>query len=241
MEVSTMKAELMIVDDEEHVRNSLKDYFGREGFSLVLAKDGGEALEKFKLYQPEIVVLDVGLPIVDGLEICKQLRQQCGQSVGIIMVSGIKKETIDRVVGLEVGADVYVTKPFQTRELLAQVRALHRRIAAQNQPGENAGWLIVDDYLRINFDYRKVQAGGEEIHLTPTEFSLLRLLANQPGKPFSRSDLVDLVWGYPAGGDISDSAVNTCVSKLRNKIEPEPNKPRYIISVHSIGYKFKEV
>ena len=241
MEASTMKAELMIVDDEEHVRNSLKDYFGREGFSLVLAKDGSEALEKFKLYQPDIVVLDVGLPIMDGLEICKHLRQQSGQSVGIIMVSGIKKETIDRVVGLEVGADVYVTKPFQTRELLAQVRALHRRIAAQNQPGVNAGWLIVDDYLRINFDYRKVQAGGEEIHLTPTEFSLLHLLANQPGKPFSRSDLVDLVWGYPAGGDISDSAVNTCVSKLRNKIEPEPNKPRYIISVHSIGYKFKEV
>jgi DNA-binding response OmpR family regulator len=99
----------------------------------------------------------------------------------------------------------------------------------------------VDDYLQINFDYRKVQAGGVEIHLTPTEFSLLHLLANQPGKPFSRSDLVDLVWGYPAGGDISDSAVNTCVSKLRNKIEPEPKKPRYIISVHSIGYKFKEV
>ncbi len=236
-----MKVDLMIVDDEDHVRNSLKDYFDREGFSLILAQDGSEALEKFKLYQPDIVVLDVGLPIMDGLEVCKQLRQQSGQSVGIIMVSGIKKETIDRVVGLEVGADVYVAKPFQTRELLAQVRALHRRIKAQNQGGESTGWLVVDDYLQINFDYRKVHAGGEEIHLTPTEFSLLHLLANQPGKPFSRSDLVDLVWGYPAGGDISDSAVNTCVSKLRNKIEPEPKQPRYIISVHSIGYKFKEV
>jgi len=236
-----MKIDLMIVDDEDHVRNSLKEYFEREGFNLALAKDGAEALEKFKNYQPDIVVLDVGLPVMDGLEICKKLRQQSGQSVGIIMVSGIKKDTIDRVVGLEVGADVYVPKPFQTRELLAQVRALHRRIKAQNQRGENAGWLVVDDFLRIHFDYRRVQAGGEEIHLTPTEFALLHLLANQPGKPFSRSDLVDLVWGYPAGGDISDSAVNTCVSKLRNKIEPEPKKPRYIISVHSIGYKFKEV
>src|SRR5512137_651431 len=153
-----MKVDLMIVDDEDHVRNSLKDYFDREGFNLALAKDGSEALEKFKLYQPDIVVLDVGLPILDGLEVCKQLRQQSGQSVGIIMVSGIKKETIDRVVGLEVGADVYVTKPFQTRELLAQVRALHRRIKAQNQGGESAGWLVVDDYLQINFEYRKVQA-----------------------------------------------------------------------------------
>jgi DNA-binding response OmpR family regulator len=241
MEVQIMNLDLLIVDDEEHVRNSLKDYFEREGFNLTLAKDGFEALEKYQLYQPDIVVLDVGLPIMDGLEICKQLRKQSGQSVGIIMISGIKKETIDRVVGLEVGADVYVTKPFQTRELLAQVRALHRRIKAQNQHGDDPGWLVVDDYLRIHFGYRKVQAGGEEIHLTPTEFSLLHLLANQPGKPFSRSDLVDLVWGYPAGGDISDSAVNTCVSKLRNKIEPEPQKPRYIISVHSIGYKFKEV
>jgi DNA-binding response OmpR family regulator len=141
-----MKVDLMIVDDEDHVRNSLKDYFDREGFNLTIAKDGSEAIEKYTLYQPDIVVLDVGLPILDGLEVCKRLRQQSGQSVGIIMVSGVKKETIDRVVGLEVGADVYVTKPFQTRELLAQVRALHRRIKAQNQVGENAGcwlWMII--------------------------------------------------------------------------------------------------
>jgi DNA-binding response OmpR family regulator len=236
-----MKLELMIVDNEEHVRNSLGDYFEREGYKIALAADGNEALENFKLYRPDIVILDVQLPIIDGLEICKQLRHQSGQSVGIIMISGVKKETIDRVVGLEVGADVYVTKPFQTRELLAQVRALQRRITVQNQRGENAGWLVVDEYLRINFDYRKIEAGGKEVHLTPTEYELLRLLANQPGKPFSRSDLVDLVWGYVAGGDLSDNAVNTCIAKLRKAIEPEPRKPRYIISVHAIGYKFKEV
>ena len=235
-----MEARLLIVDDEENVRKSLHDFFVHEGYQVSVAEDGIKALEVFDFFQPELVLLDVNLPIVDGLEVCKQLRQRAGQSVGIIMISQVKKELIDRIVGLEVGADLYIPKPFETRELLAQIRALHRRLSTKNLLGEVAGWLTVDGYLRFNFDLRKVQAGGKDIHLTPTEFELLYLLANHAGKPYSRSDLVDLVWGYEAGGDISDGAVNTCVSKLRAKIEPDPSEPRYILSIHGVGYKFKE-
>ncbi|MFC1878918.1 response regulator transcription factor [Chloroflexota bacterium] len=235
-----MEAKLLIVDDEENVRKSLQDFFIHEGYQVSVAEDGIKALDIFELQQPELIILDVHLPFVDGLEVCKQLRQKAGQSVGIIMISQVKKELIDRIVGLEVGADLYIPKPFETRELLAQIRALHRRLSAKNHRSVVAGWEIVDGYLRFNFDLRKVEAGGKEIHLTRTEFDLLHLLAIHAGKPYSRSDLVDLVWGYEAGGDISDGAVNTCVSKLRSKIEPEPSEPRYILSVHGVGYKFKE-
>jgi DNA-binding response OmpR family regulator len=147
---------------------------------------------------------------------------------------------VDRVVGLEVGADVYLTKPFETRELLAQARALLRRIHAQRARGDEAGWFIVDDSLRIHFDRREVEAGGQAVHLTRLEFDLLQKLAQAPGIPFARSDLIDAVWGYDeAAWDISDAAVNTCVAKLRAKIEPDPSHPRYIHSVHGIGYRFK--
>jgi DNA-binding response OmpR family regulator len=161
--------------------------------------------------------------------------------VGIIMVSGIKRDMIDRVVGLELGADVYMTKPFETRELLAQVRAILRRSGARNAAGEEIGWLVVDDYLRIHLGRRQVQAARREVYLTRLEFDLLKYLAERPGVPCGRSDLVDEVWGYEAGGDISDNAVNTCIAKLRAKIEPDPDNLRYILSVHGIGYKFKEL
>ena len=235
-----MEARLLIVDDEEPVRKSLEEYFQREGYQVVVAEDGKRALEVFDDCRPELIILDVHLPFVDGLEVCKQLRQKAGHTVGIIMISQVKKDIVDRIVGLEVGADLYIPKPFETRELLAQIRALHRRLAATNYRGEAVGWLIVDNNLRINPDHRKVEAGGKEVHLTPKEYELLSLLADHPGKPFSRSDLVDLVWGYEAGGDINDGAVNTCIAKLRKAIEPEPAEPRYIISVHAVGYKFKE-
>ena len=234
-----MEARLLIVDDDEGVRLSLGEYFTREGFSVDLARDGIQALEMITKEDPEVILLDVQLPYIDGLELCKQIRQRVGRSTGIIMISGVKKEMVDRIVGLELGADVYVTKPFETRELLAQVRALQRRVRAHYSLGE-IGWLIVDDYLRIHFGRRIVEAGGEQIHLTRLEFDLLQYLAERPGQPVGRSDLVDNIWGYEAGGDITDAAVNTAISKLRSKIEPDPTNPRYIHSVHGIGYRFIE-
>lgn len=235
-----MKARLLIVEDEERLRSSLQEYFEREGFSVTTAGDGSRALAILKQVNPDLIILDVQLPQMDGLEACQTIRRQVGHSVGVIMISGIKKEMLDRVVGLEVGADVYITKPFETRELLAQVRALLRRVNAHHTRGDVAGWFVVDDYLRIHFDRRQVEAGGQEIHLTRLEFDLLRYLVEHSGVPCARSDLIDAVWGYDeAGWAISDASVNTCVAKLRAKIEPDPANPRYIHAVHGVGYRFK--
>ena len=235
-----MEAKLLIVDDEDHLRVSLQEYFNREGFDVALAENGTQALHMLDETHPDLVILDVQLPHKDGLEVCQAIRNQLGPSTGIIMISGVKKEMVDRVVGLEVGADVYLTKPFETRELLAQVRALLRRIKAQTAEGMAAGWFAVDDYLRIHFDRRQVEVAGQDVHLTPLEFGLLKHLAEEPGVPCARADLIDAVWGYDeAGWDVSDAAVNTCVAKLRAKIEPDVSNPRYILSVHGIGYRFK--
>lgn len=232
---------MLIVEDEERLRLSLRDYFDREGFDVATAGDGAQALDVLDALHPDLIILDVQLPHVDGLEVCRRVRQRLGDAVGIIMVSGIKKETIDRVVGLELGADVYLTKPFETRELLAQSRALLRRVKSRHAAGDEVGWFVVDEHLRIHPGRRLVQAGGQDIQLTRLEFDLLRYLFERPGVPCGRSDLVDAVWGYEAGGDISDGAVNTCVAKLRAKIEPDPTHPRYILSVHGIGYRFVDV
>lgn len=235
-----MEAQLLVVEDEVPLRSSLQEYFEREGFGIAVAEDGAEALAMLNQVNPDLIILDVQLPHVDGLEVCQAVRQRVGHAVGIIMISGIKKEMVDRVVGLEVGADVYITKPFETRELLAQVRALLRRTRARNARGQAAGWFVVDDYLRIHFDRRQVEAGSQVVHLTRLEFDLLKYLAQRPGVPCARADLIDAVWGYDeAGWEVSDAAVNTCVAKLRAKIEPDPANPRYIHSVHGMGYRFK--
>ena len=233
------RANLLIVEDEARLRSSLRDYFEREGFSVAVAEHGAQAVAMLDEVSPDLIILDVQLPHMDGLEVCQAVRHRKGSTVGIIMVSGIKREMVDRVVGLELGADVYLTKPFETRELLAQARALLRRMQAQNARGEDAGWLVVDDHLRIHFDRRQVEAAGQEIRLTKLEFDLLRHLAQRPGLPCARADLIDAVWGYDeAGWDVSDAAVNTCVAKLRSKIERDPSNPRYILSVHGVGYRF---
>ncbi len=235
-----MQAKLLIVEDEERLRSSLQEYFEREGFTVAAVGDGAEALGMLGLVDLDLIILDVQLPSMDGLEVCQAIRRQLEHPVGILMISGIKRETVDRVVGLEVGADVYMTKPFETRELLAQVRALLRRIKAERGWDKAAGWFIVDNHLRIHFDRRLVEAGEQEVHLTRLEFDLLKYLAQRPGVPCARADLIDAIWGYDeAGWDVSDAAVNTCIAKLRAKIEPDPANPRYIQSVHGVGYRFK--
>jgi DNA-binding response OmpR family regulator len=235
-----MEARLLIVEDERRLRASLREYFEREGFEVQVARDGAEALERLGQVQPHLVILDVQLPQIDGLEACQAIRRRAGPSVGVIMISGVKREMVDRVVGLEVGADAYLAKPFQTRELLAQVRALLRRVQARTDGRRERGWLMVDDGLRIHLDRRVVEASGRNVHLTRLEFDLLAYFAQRPGVPCARADLIDAVWGYDeAGWDVSDAAVNTCVAKLRAKIEPDPSHPRYIHSVHGVGYRFQ--
>jgi DNA-binding response OmpR family regulator len=234
-----MNEKFLIVDDEEGIRTSLGEYFTRQGYKVNLAEDGVKALEKIRIDQPDVMILDVQLPYMDGLELCNQVRHLAGPSIGIIMISGIRRETIDKVVGLELGADVYITKPFETAELSAQVKALLRRLRTQNQP-DSTVWDFEDGYLRIDFNKRLVETQGNEVRLTKLEFDLLKYLVEQRGIPVGRSDLVDHVWGYEAGGDVNDGAVNTAVAKLRAKIEPDPANPLYIQSVHGIGYRFKK-
>lgn len=234
-----MDGKILIVDDEGGIRNSLGEYMERQGFTTVLAENGEQALEKVRQVKPDLVILDVQLPIIDGMEVCRKIRRELGHQIGIIMISGIRRETIDKVVGLELGADVYIPKPFETSELLAQARALLRRLQAQNQEAET-GWFVVDDYLRINFSERTVEAGGKEVHLTKLEFDLLKYLAERVGKAVARTDLVDNVWRFDeAAADINDGAVNVAIAKLRSKIEPDPATPRYIHAVHGVGYRLK--
>ena len=232
-----MDGKLLVVDDEEGIRNSLGEYLTRQGFKTFLAENGVLALDKIKQEKPDIVILDFQIPMIDGLEVCKKIRQESKPSIGIIMISGVRKEAVDKIVGLELGADVYMTKPFEPSELVAQVRALLRRMQSEKQVA-TTGWLIADDYLRINFRGRTVKAGRKEVHLTKLEFELLKYLAERSGKPISRSELIDNVWGYE-GGDLSDAAVNVAITKLRSKIEPDPPNPRYIHSMHGFGYYFK--
>jgi DNA-binding response OmpR family regulator len=226
-----MEAKLLIVEDDEHLRSSLQDYFEREGFSAAVAKDGDEAISALSRVQPDLIILDVQLPYRDGLEVCTAVRRQLGQSVGIIMISGIKKEDVDQVVGLEVGADVYLTKPVKNYVLRAQVRATLRRIRGPE------GWFVVDDYLRIHFDGRRVQTGGQDVDLAPLEFDLLKYLALNAGKACSKADIRDKVWGEDA--HISAEAIGVCILRLRKKIEPDPSNPRYIQSVYGVGYRFE--
>lgn len=233
-----MDGKILIVDDEEGIRNALGELFARQGFRTVFAVNGEQTLERVRDSKPDIVILDLDLPTKDGLEICIKIRQEKGQKTGIIMISGIRKEIVDKVVGLELGADAYLTKPFEVSELMAQTKALLRRLHAQSRELQT-GWFIIDDRLRINFEKRIVEMDEQEVHLTKLEFDLLRYLAERPGMPVARSDLLDNVWGYRDGDGVLDSAVNTAISKLRSKLEPDLANPRYIISVHGIGYRFK--
>jgi DNA-binding response OmpR family regulator len=234
-----MDAKLLIVDDEEGIRTSLGEYFKRQGYAVSLAENGIKALNLLKEVKPDLIILDVQIPQMDGLELCNRIRNEVGYSLGIIMISGIRKETIDRVVGLELGADVYMTKPFETSELAAQVKAVLRILRPGNISYSNR-WDFEDEILRINLSQRLVQMKGVEVRLTRLEFELLKYLLDRRGMPVGRSDLVDNVWGYEAGGDIMDGAVNTAIAKLRAKIEPDPANPKYIQSVHGIGYRFKK-
>jgi DNA-binding response OmpR family regulator len=232
-----MEAKLLIVEDDECLRSSLQDYFEREGFCVAVAQDGNKATSMLSQVQPDLIILDVQLPCQDGLEVCAVVRRQFGQSIGIIMISGIKKEDVDQTVGLEVGADVYLIKPVKNHVLRAQVRAILRRIKAQAATGPAAGWFVVDDYLRIHFDGRQVQISGQDVDLAPLEFDLLKYLVHHAGEACSKADMIDAVWG--PGTIVSDTAVSTCISRLRNKIEPDLANPRYIQSVYGVGYRFE--
>jgi two-component system, OmpR family, alkaline phosphatase synthesis response regulator PhoP len=224
-----MKELILVVDDEPKIVKLTRDYLEKDGFRVISAGDGAAALSLARHERPDLVILDIMLPSLDGWEVCRSLRRETG--VPIIMLTARSEES-DQVVGLELGADDYVTKPFSPRALVARVRALLRRAKGQVEP---PSVLRVGD-LEIDLAAHRVQLAGEEVHLTPNEFKLLEVLAGHPGQLFSREHLVDHLHG--ASFDSFDRSIDSHIKNLRRKLETGPGRPRLIETVYGAGYRF---
>jgi DNA-binding response OmpR family regulator len=223
---------ILVVDDEPKIVKTVRAYLEDAGFRVVTAADGQMALTVFRHESPALVVLDLGLPGIDGLDVARTLRRDT--NVPIIMLTARVDET-DRLIGLELGADDYVTKPFSPREVVARVRAVLRRAGADREP---APLPIIASDVTIDLERRKVSVGGRTVDLSPTEFELLSVLARHPGRVFTRLELLDRVQGYAYEG--YERTVDAHVKNLRQKIEPTPKQPRYVLTVYGVGYKFTE-
>jgi DNA-binding response OmpR family regulator len=222
------------VDDEQSVQKLLTYPLRKEGYEVVGALDGREALERLEDASFDLVVLDVMLPHVDGFDVCRQIR--ANSTVPIIMLTA-KTEEIDKVLGLELGADDYITKPFSVREFRSRVKAVLRRAALMRDDGELEEPIERGD-LRIDFDKRHVQVRGSSVRLTYVEFEILAALARHPGRVFSRSMLLERVWGDSAYRD--PRTVDVHIRHLREKLEQEPRHPELIFTVRGVGYRFRE-
>jgi DNA-binding response OmpR family regulator len=222
---------ILVVDDEPSIAQIAGDYLRHGGFGVITASNGVEALALARAQRPDLVVLDLGLPRMDGLEVAKTLRRE--GDVPIIMLTARIEES-DRLAGLELGADDYMTKPFSPRELVARVRSVLRRVDAAGAGGDvlRRGDLVID------FTRMQVSRNGAAIDLTPTEFQLFAALARRPGRIFTRAQLLDAVRG--ADVDAFERAIDTHVKNIRRKIEPDPRSPKYILTVYGMGYKFAE-
>ena len=225
-------AKVLIVDDEPNIREVVGLYLGRDGHDVVSAADGEEALEVFGRSEPDLVVLDLMLPKLGGLEVCRRMQAQ--RSVPLIMLTA-RGEEEERIVGLSLGADDYVVKPFSPRELAARVTAVLRR-TGQDPSQSTDEKVLVFDGLRIDPNAREVLVRGRPATLTAREFDLLHYLASSPGRVFTRDQLMELVWGYAFSADTSTVTVH--VRRLREKIEADPARPRYLQTVWGVGYKF---
>ncbi len=221
-------AKILVVDDEPQIRRVLRATLSAEGYAIVEARDGEAALAEFRRERPDLVLLDMNMPGPDGLATCRDLR--AGSSVPIIMLT-VRSSEKDKVRSLDAGADDYVTKPFSMEELLARIRAALRRTA----PNDAIAPVVTKD-LNIDFESRSVIAGGQNVHLTPKEFELLRHLVAHQGKPLTHRRLLQAIWG-PDYGDETEY-LRVTVNQLRKKIEPEPSRPKYILTEPWVGYRF---
>jgi DNA-binding response OmpR family regulator len=224
-----MSAEILVVDDDRKTVDLLRLYLEREGYKVRAAFDGRQALDSVKQSQPDLVVLDLMLPQVDGLAVCRAVRS--ASPVPIIMLTARSTED-DKLVGLELGADDYLTKPFSPRELVARVRAVLRRSESAERPEPVAR----HGRLEIDFGRHEVLLDGQPVALTPREFRLLRVLAANPGRVFTRFELIERAFGLDYDG--LERTVDVHLSSLRRKIEPDPAEPTYVLTVYGIGYKF---
>jgi len=223
-------ATVLVVDDEEAIRNVVEAYLKAEGHSVLLAADGPEALTLFRRHLPDIVILDIMLPGLDGLEVLQQIRRL---SNAYVLLLTAKSDEVDRVIGLTVGADDYITKPFSPRELAARVKVVLRRGRATS-PGEVQ--VLSFRTLEIDLQRHEVKRYGQPVDLTSLEFKLLVTLAIHPGAVLSREQLLERVWGYDYGGE--DRVVDVHVGHIRQKVEDDPADPQIICTVRGVGYKF---
>ena len=227
-------AKILVVDDEASIVTMLAYNLKKEGYDVVTADDGEVALEKFESENPDLLLLDIMMPKMDGYEVCRKIREK--SNVPIIMLTA-RADEVDKVVGLEMGADDYVTKPFGNRELIARVKAnLRRSDIAPVTNNEKDGNNQVYGDLNIDFDRYEVTKRGEVINLTLREFELLTFLATQTPTIFTRENLLEKVWGYEYFGDVR--AVDVTIRRLREKIEDDPSKPKYIVTKRGVGYYF---
>jgi two-component system, OmpR family, response regulator VicR len=227
-------ARILVVDDEKTIVKGLKFSLEKEGYEVLTAYDGEEALRVFKDESPDLIVLDLMLPELDGFEVCRRIRKN--NDIPIIMLTA-RGDDIDKILGLELGADDYVTKPFNPRELTARVKAIMRRSQAPATEGAGLQVIRLQDLL-IDLFQHKVRVRDKDVDLTSKEFALLSLLASHPGRVFSREKLLEHVWGYDYYGDAR--TVDVHIRHLREKIEPDPATPQLILTVWGAGYKFRE-
>lgn len=227
---------VLIVEDDKEIVNLLEIHLNDIECDVIKAYNGTEGLHLALTENPDLIILDISLPEKNGLEVCKEIRLK--QSTPIIMLTA-KTEEIDKVLGLEVGADDYITKPFSIREFIARVKSIFRRLKMDSEKVVSSkNTELKFENLTINIDRRRITQNGKKIELSPKEFELLVLMATNPGKNYSRANLLSIIWGYDFTG--YEHTVNSHINRLRAKIEPNMANPTYILTTWGIGYKFNE-
>lgn len=231
--------DILIVDDEADIAQLIQLYLEKESFTCHVCRDGITALEQFKVIQPDLIILDLMLPGLDGLEVCARIRQQPGSKDPYILMLTARGEELDRIIGLSTGADDYMVKPFSPRELVARVRALLRRTLRQG--GQTQGYQT--NHFSIDTEQRTAQRtldkqSSEALDLTTLEFDLLATFMSYPGRVWNRGQLIEKMWGNDFFGD--ERVVDTHVARLRKKIEPDPSHPQFVKTVIGVGYKFED-
>jgi two-component system alkaline phosphatase synthesis response regulator PhoP len=222
---------ILVVEDEPQIAGVIRDYLHAAGYTVSIARDGESALQSARLAHPDLIVLDLGLPGRDGLDVTRELRRTSDVPIVVVTARG---DEADRIVGLELGADDYVVKPFSPKELVARVRALFRRVDSREAPED---LLRVAD-LEIDVPRMRVTVGGRVVELTASEFQLLVAMAHEPGRVFTRAQLLDALHGVAF--ESYERAIDAHVKNLRRKIEPEPGATRYIQTVYGVGYRFAD-
>ncbi len=231
-----MKKKILVVDDEKDIVDLIAYNLEKEGYAVLRAYDGEKAVTSIKADKPHLIILDLMLPGIRGLDVCRIIRQNKEtESLPIIMLTA-RTEDVDKILGLEMGADDYITKPFNVKELIARVRAVLRRSEKTREPAETEIFEYKD--LRIHYDSYEVFVNGNKVELGPTEIKLLWFLSRHPGRVYSRNQLLDYVWGDDAF--VEPRTVDVHISRLRGIIEADTEEPEYIFTIRGIGYKFAE-